>query len=67
MLPSATPQQTRPNRPVVGMPAPVNETFCALLAIGKLPYKFIFDKNTGQSISIEFFADGKFFRYGWTM
>jgi len=53
--------------PVVGMPAQPNGTYCALLAISKLPYKFIFDKQLGQVVSVEFFADGKFFRYGWTV
>jgi len=67
MTSSATPQQPSSNRPFVGMPAPTNAIFCPLLAISKLPYKFIFDKNTGQSISVEFFAEGRFFRHGWTM
>lgn len=49
------------------MPAPVGEVFCAFLALSKLPYKFIFDKHLGQLISVDLFADGKFFRHGWTM
>jgi len=61
------PPQTRSIRPVVGMPALVGEVFCAFLATSKLPYKFIFDKHLGQLISEAFFADGKFFRHGWTM
>jgi len=60
--------QTRAVRPVVGMPASVNEVFCAFLAMSKLCYKFLtYYKHLAQLISEAFFADGKFFRHGWTM
>lgn len=67
MFGSSRPQQSLHGRPVVGMPAQPNETFCAFLAMSKLPYKFIFDKNLGQKISVDCFADGRFYRQGWTM
>jgi len=44
-----------------GQPATVGQAFCPILALSKLPYKFMVNQQSlSEHISVEFFADGKF-------
>jgi len=44
-----------------GQSAAVGQSFCPILALSKLPYKFMLNQQgLSEHISVEFFADGKF-------
>jgi len=45
----------------LGQPSIIGQSFCPILALSKLPYKFMLNqKDLSEHISLEFFADGKF-------
>jgi len=45
----------------LGQPSTIGQSFCPILALSKLPYKFMLNqKDLSEHISLEFFADGKF-------
>lgn len=51
--------------PPMGTLAAVGESFVPIVALSKLPYKFICNKALGQLIASGFFDQAKFWRYHW--
>lgn len=53
--------------PPMGTAATAGESFVPIVALSKLPYKFIGNKTLGQRIASAFFDQTKFWRYHWEM
>jgi hypothetical protein len=69
-VPAAVPSSSMPSSSplLVGQPCRPGETFCPLVVISKLPYKFMNNqKDLAQKIASDFFDGGKIWMRNWTV